>query len=421
MSNIGELELSEIQKKYNVDFNYAKNIAEKLVEIGYTKPKSERIYSIISTEEQIDSYIKNYIKSNPLEYAAFDLKGNYILTIKRKISDVLNKIRNAAPRFFRRLIFSIPSFILLILFTLFLAGFVLTNEGRHLYTWEILVIDILFYCVCIFPANIVFRIWHAKYLKMNFIDYMCLPKNWFLKNLSDTYNMQKLLHPEKKFITALDYNSTLKASKQILEQKVQLIKHYSEIMNTSYDENEFHTAVNSIIDTLRWMMQFEKYGVFEAGYTPSEDLHRFQIEMPSYEESLKNRISERAKQKLTLTQLNLIDTMDGHLFEYYCADLLKKNGFTNVEVTRGSGDHGIDVLAEKEGNSYAIQCKCYSSNIGNSAVQQAYTGKDLYKRDIAVVITNQYFTPQAIAEGTRLRVKLWDRNKLFELINNSPS
>ena len=111
--------------------------------------------------------------------------------------------------------------------------------------------------------------------------------------------------------------------------------------------------------------------------------------------------------------------MEGHDFEYYCADLLRKNGFENVEVTKGSGDHGIDILAEKDGITYAIQCKCYSSNIGNAAVQQAHTGKSIYKKDIAVVLTNRYFTAQAKEEAAVLGVKLWDRDKLNSMIEKS--
>ena len=110
------------------------------------------------------------------------------------------------------------------------------------------------------------------------------------------------------------------------------------------------------------------------------------------------------------------DNMDGHEFEYYCADILRKNRFINVEVTQGSGDHGIDILAEKDGITYAIQCKCYSSNIGNAAVQQAHTGKSLYHKDIAVVLTNQHFTTQAKEEAAALGVKLWDREVLTNLI-----
>ena len=113
-----------------------------------------------------------------------------------------------------------------------------------------------------------------------------------------------------------------------------------------------------------------------------------------------------------------MDNMEGYEFEYYCAELLERKGFIEVEVTKGSGDYGIDILAEKEGVTYAIQCKCYSSNVGNDAVQQALAGKKFYKRDIAVVLTNQYFTPQAKEEASVFGVKLWDRTKLNEFVQN---
>lgn len=109
------------------------------------------------------------------------------------------------------------------------------------------------------------------------------------------------------------------------------------------------------------------------------------------------------------------DKMEGHEFEYYCAKLLRSNGFKNVEVTQGSGDHGIDILAQKDKKTYAIQCKCYSSNIGNSAVQEAHAGKTIYDRDIAVVLTNRYFTKQAKEEAKILEVELWDRDYLKKL------
>lgn len=115
--------------------------------------------------------------------------------------------------------------------------------------------------------------------------------------------------------------------------------------------------------------------------------------------------------------LSNYDTMNGHQFEYFCADVIRRNGFINVEVTQGSGDHGIDILAEKDDIEYAIQCKCYSSNIGNAAIQQAHTGKSLYHKDVAVVLTNRYFTAQAKEEAQALGVKLWDRDKLNDMIN----
>ena len=44
---------------------------------------------------------------------------------------------------------------------------------------------------------------------------------------------------------------------------------------------------------------------------------------------------------------DLFEDMEGHEFEYFCADLLKQKGFVDVEVTKGSGDYGVDILAEK--------------------------------------------------------------------------
>lgn len=74
-------------------------------------------------------------------------------------------------------------------------------------------------------------------------------------------------------------------------------------------------------------------------------------------------------------------------------------------------------MASREGWKYAIQCKNYSSKVGNRAVQEAYSGKDYYNADIAVVMTNNFFTPAAIETADSLDVELWDRDKLNGMIN----
>ena len=57
--------------------------------------------------------------------------------------------------------------------------------------------------------------------------------------------------------------------------------------------------------------------------------------------------------------------MNGHKFEYKCAKMLRRKGFHHVEVTRKSGDQGVDILAYKGFSKYAIQCKYYSYPVGN--------------------------------------------------------
>ena len=44
-----------------------------------------------------------------------------------------------------------------------------------------------------------------------------------------------------------------------------------------------------------------------------------------------------------------IDIMSGEEFERYVAALLRANGFSNVQMTKASGDYGVDVLASKDG------------------------------------------------------------------------
>ena len=111
-----------------------------------------------------------------------------------------------------------------------------------------------------------------------------------------------------------------------------------------------------------------------------------------------------------------MDNMEGYEFEYYCAELLERKGFIEVEVTKGSGDYGIDILAEKEGVTYAIQCKCYHNPVGVKAVQEAYAGKDYYDRMVGAVLTNQYFTAPAVEAAKKLKILLWDRGYLESMM-----
>lgn len=98
--------------------------------------------------------------------------------------------------------------------------------------------------------------------------------------------------------------------------------------------------------------------------------------------------------------------MTGYEYEVKCAKYLEDNGFTQVTVTPGSGDQGIDVIAFKEGKKYGIQCKYYEGTVGNKAVQEAYAGAAFYSCDIAMVITNASFTKQAQSLALKLGVVL---------------
>lgn len=109
-------------------------------------------------------------------------------------------------------------------------------------------------------------------------------------------------------------------------------------------------------------------------------------------------------------QLSSIDLMEGHDFEAWTAEVLREMGFRRVQVTQASGDQGVDVLAEKDGIRYAVQCKRYTADLGNTPIQEVHAGKDYYHCHIGVVLTNRYFTASAKALATQTGTLLWDRD-----------
>lgn len=115
---------------------------------------------------------------------------------------------------------------------------------------------------------------------------------------------------------------------------------------------------------------------------------------------------------------NKFDYMTGNDFEQFCALVLQGNGYT-TRVTPTSGDFGVDIIAEQSGITYAIQCKCYSSDIGVDAVYQVAGGMKYYHANLGIVLTNRYFTRQAQELASGIGVVLWDRDSLIKLIHTS--
>ena len=146
---------------------------------------------------------------------------------------------------------------------------------------------------------------------------------------------------------------------------------------------------------------------------------REKLEKKEQELRKQKQEKEDRERKLMSQGIWTVDKMDGHQFEHYCAGLLRKLNFTNVEVTKGSGDQGVDIVAVKEGVRYAIQCKCYSSSLGNSPVQEVNAGKQLYGCHVAVVLTNQHFTSGAKTLAAATGVLLWDREELERMIKKA--
>lgn len=114
--------------------------------------------------------------------------------------------------------------------------------------------------------------------------------------------------------------------------------------------------------------------------------------------------------------LEAVDLMDGYEFERFASELLKKMGFWVIEETKGSGDQGVDIVAEKEDVRYSFQCKHFGSKLGNTSVQEVAAGRVFYHCHVGVVLTNSFFTDGAKALAEANLILLWDRNKLSRMV-----
>ena len=89
-----------------------------------------------------------------------------------------------------------------------------------------------------------------------------------------------------------------------------------------------------------------------------------------------------------------IDAMTGTEFEDYVAARLRRAGW-QVTFTSASGDYGVDLIAERDGKSVAVQCKRHRKPVGVAAVQQVVSGARHHGCTKSIVVSNQEFTQAA--------------------------
>lgn len=125
--------------------------------------------------------------------------------------------------------------------------------------------------------------------------------------------------------------------------------------------------------------------------------------------------SFKRKRDLRSSGIKEIDEMDGIRFEYFLRELYISLGY-KVKVTKSTGDFGADLVLIKEGQKVVVQAKRYSKNVGVKAVQEVKTSQMHYKASESWVVTNSYFTRQAMELAKSNSVKLIDRDQLIKTI-----
>ena len=101
-------------------------------------------------------------------------------------------------------------------------------------------------------------------------------------------------------------------------------------------------------------------------------------------------------------------------YEQFCARLLADIGW-DARTTVSTGDQGADVIATKDGTTVVIQCKKYSTPVGNKAVQEVHAAMSYYNADKAIVVSNASYTTSAKQVAGKIGVLLLHHNDLPNL------
>lgn len=108
------------------------------------------------------------------------------------------------------------------------------------------------------------------------------------------------------------------------------------------------------------------------------------------------------------------ETLDGLDFEHELAAVLSKADYS-VEVTRGSGDDGVDIWAQKDEETIAIQCKRYGGAVGPAVIRELYGVLMHLDADRGIVATTGYFTQGAIDFAQDKPIDLWTLDDILKL------
>lgn len=110
----------------------------------------------------------------------------------------------------------------------------------------------------------------------------------------------------------------------------------------------------------------------------------------------------------------------GIVFEQQVLELLRIMGF-DAELTKASGDGGIDIIAHKHddivGGKYIIQCKNWAKPVGEPPVRDLFGVVMAENANKGILITQSSFTAQAIEFAKGKHLELISGEKLSQLFS----
>lgn len=105
--------------------------------------------------------------------------------------------------------------------------------------------------------------------------------------------------------------------------------------------------------------------------------------------------------------------MHGVEFEALVRSLIERRGFA-VQLTKATGDQGVDLIVNTAQGLIAIQCKRSRTTVGNKAVQEAFSGASFRSITRIWVVSDAPYSTSARQLAGSLGVKLVDFRNMDE-------
>jgi HJR/Mrr/RecB family endonuclease len=110
-------------------------------------------------------------------------------------------------------------------------------------------------------------------------------------------------------------------------------------------------------------------------------------------------------------------SMGWRQFELECARIMRKHGF-KAQVTSESADKGVDIIAKKKGQEYAVQCKHWKNwRVGRPEVQQLAGVVAIERYDRGIIIALRDLTDGASESARKAGIEVWDVEDLVRMAN----
>lgn len=176
------------------------------------------------------------------------------------------------------------------------------------------------------------------------------------------------------------YETATQHMRALVRKRFQTLRHddYGNLLEEPWNK-ELRYFMENVVDPIIARMGANDYGYYLTSMRPALLL------------TVANMVAESAGSGTSFTLGPNLTPTD---FEQYCAQELRAAGWFAF-TTKGSGDQGTDIVAEKDGLRLVIQCKLYSHPVGNKAVQEIAAARAHEQADCAAVVTNSKYTDSA--------------------------